>query len=261
MSEKFMVRYFFWLFIGIILINSGCSKQADPLNFVNIDDQYELQLHQTLSPNGGIPSLQINTIRKQECSNAYISHFSTISDNKIQIFLNDILTEGDCISGNEIITEEINLDSPNSAIPIEIILQEVVKNKGTLFTDKTEFELILGEFDGLKISKTHIKRIRPNMIWGSYASSNEAIITQISQYLKSLDLKITYVKGDYAHFYINQDESAIIYNSEIENQITFLIATDEMFENIKSNIQQLKILDPSLVFQATNYDGSALYIH
>ena len=261
MSAKFNTKIFYTIISAALLTFCGCSKQSEPSSYIYIDDQYEVKLHQLLTESGGVPSLQINTLRAYECLNSYIAHQTIITNEKIKLFLNDVLVEGDCMAGNGIIREEVSVKSANSAIPIEIILKNVVTNTGTLYSNNLEIEMILDNFDGLKISKTHINRIYPKLIWGSFNANTTEVKQLITDYLASIDLDIAEAKGDYGHFYVAQDESISIYDNEYENPHTFLISTDETFKNVKTKIQEFEELDPSLVFQATNYDGSALNIH
>lgn len=259
MSGMRMNKIYSLLYIVFFLILIGCSKNTEDHSIVNVGDQFEIRLHQKLTPTGGVPSFLINSLEPQDCVNSVISHQTIFSDSKIELFLNDIYVEGSCILGNEIIRDEILLETQKEAIPIEISLMNIISNNGILFADDSGFELELKQFDGLKISKTHINKIRPNLIWGSYTLSNSDLSNQIKQYFQSLDNSEPIQKGDFGFFYLAQDGSVSIYNNE--GEISFLISTDESFDNFNSKIQDFKTIDESLVLQATNYDGSAINIH
>jgi len=259
MSGKLLNKVCFLTWSSLCLIFIGCSTDPVQEDFVNVEDQYELRLHQLLSSNGSLPTLQITSIETHNCLNSYISHIAVISEEKTRIYLNEILTEGECISGNEIVSENILINTSNSALPIEINVKSIIHNTGVLYSDNTQFELDLHQFDGLKIIKTQINKVQPNMIWGSYSLSNNGISDQISQYINEVDLDYSEPKGDYGFFYVAQDNSVKIY--EDDSDLTFLISSENDFENFKTKIQEFKQMDQSLVFQATNYDGSTLNIH
>ncbi len=254
-------KFYFLLCIGVIWLLIGCSKEPEPHSIINVGDQFEIKLHQILSEAGGIAAIQVNSLEPQDCSNSYISHQIFISEEWIRIILDDILVEGDCVPGTGIVREEILLNTPKSALPIEINLQNAIANHGTFYSDESEIEMVFSEFDGLKISKTHLNRIRPKMIWGSFSISKGIIADQLDLYLQNLDNINLKMKGDYGHFYLSYDDSVIIYGDESENEFSFFISTDESFDNIKAKFQQYKELDASLVLKVTNYDGSTLNIH
>ncbi len=260
MRETCAKKIFYTFWIGMILVLAGCTKEAQPHSIVNIGDQYEIKLHQELSENGGLVSLQINSLDLQNCENATIAHQAIISDQKIQIVLDDIKLEGSCVPGPAIISEEILMQTSNPSVPFEINLKNAVLNYGTLYSDKSEFEIIFSQFDGLKISRTHVNRVRPGMIWGSYSTSEVDVADQLQTYLQSIDNGMNELKGDYGHFYYSQDESVVIYNHEEQYDFSFLLTSIEDFEMVKDKFLELKGLDASLVLKATNYDGSDINI-
>lgn len=247
--------------LGISLLLFGCSKEPETQGFINIDDQYEIQLHQDLTPEGGQPALHVSSLEPHECTNSYISYQTLVSEEKLQLFLHDILTEGECETGNEIVSEHVPIAISSGSLPIEINLKNVVKNSGTLYTDDIEFDLKLDRFDGLKISKTTINKIHPRMIWGSYSLSNQSIADEIQVYLHDVDDITAIHKGDFGHFYLAQDNSVVIYGEEEkEERITFLITNKKDLSEFESKFQEFKLLDQSLTIQATNFDGSTLII-
>jgi len=257
----------YYLFRVIILFCFGsaftlfsCSKDPLPQDYVNITDQYEVRLHQHLSLQGGLPSLQISSIELQDCINSYIAHQTIVSADKLQLFLNDILTEGECISGSEIVSEEVMINIANPELSIEINLKDVIKNSGILYTNNHEFDLELSKFDGLKITKTRLNRILPGMIWGSYSLPDEDIVQNLDAFINDSNDNLSKVKGDYGHFYVAQDYSTVIYKNENTENTTFLISYADDFENFEAKILEFKDLADGLVFQATNYDGKSLII-
>lgn len=260
MREFYLLRLFILIGIGFSLTIMGCNKEPQSEDFVNINDQYEVKLHQELSATGGLPSLNITSIEPQECTNSYISLQTIISPKKLQVFLHDILTEGECISGSEYVSEDVIIDMINPELSIEINLKNVIKNSGILFSNDNEFDLKLQKFDGLKISKTQLNRILPGMMWGNYSVLDENIAQQLAEYISDSDYIQSIIKGDYGHFYVATDNSIVVYKNENEDNTTFLINNNEDFESFTSKMLEFKDLADGLVLQATNYDGSTLII-
>lgn len=258
MSERLLNKISCIIWSSLCLILVGCSTEPVEEDFVNVQDQYELRLHQSLSPDGSLPSILVTSVETHNCLNSYISHIAVISEEKTRIYLKEILTEGECISGNEVVSEDILINTSNTALPIEINVKSIIHNTGVLYSNNTQFELDLHEFDGLKIVKTQINRVQPKMLWGSFSLDNNAVANQISDYLNEIDLDYSEPKGDYGFFYVAQDNSVSIY--EEDRDFTFLISSDNDFDNFKTKIEEFKQLDPSLTFEATNFDGSALNI-
>lgn len=260
MRGKLLTIKYLLFYIGFSIVYSGCSKETESESFVNIADQYEIQLSQELSINGGIPSVIIASLEPQDCLNSYISHQTIFSEEKIQLFINEILTEGECESGNEIIREKISINPTKSKLPIEINLKSVINNSGVLCSSDLAFDLKLDKFYGLRVTKTHVNRILPKMIWGSYSLSDEVISQQIASYIKDLDSNEFTMRGDYGYFYKAVDNSITVYSNEIEGNTSFMITNTSDFEKFESKMWEFKQLDPSLIFQATNYNGSLLNI-
>jgi hypothetical protein len=260
MREFYLLRGFILIGIGFSLAIMGCSEEPQSEGYVNITDQFEVSLQQELSIEGGLPSLHIASIKPHECTNSYISHQTIVSPKKLQLFLHDILTEGECILGSEYVSEDILVDNVNPELSIEINLKNVIKNSGVLYSNEIAFNLELQKFDGLKISNTQLNRILPGMIWGSYSISDENVSQLLDDYLNDSDQIQSFVKGDYGHFYLAPDNSIVIYKNENEDNTTFLINNLEDFESFESIILEFKDLADGLVLQATNYDGNSLII-
>ena len=259
MKEIRFTKIFYFACFVLTIGFVSCSEDLETHSVINVGEQYEIQLNQTLSEDGGLPTLDITTLEPQMCTNTHISLQTIISEQKIKIFLNDLFVEGECIPGNHIISEEVLLETQKQAIPFEISLKNAIDNKGMLHSGAEEFELVLNQFDGLKISKTHINRVQPGMLWGSYSISDDNSSDQLTQYIHDLNNGTAHLKGDYGLFYLAQDDAVNIYNSNYE--VSFLISTNEAFHKIKSRIQEFKDLDSSLNFEATNYNGSTINIH
>jgi hypothetical protein len=260
MKKFYSLRINILICIGMAITVIGCTKEPQTEDFININDQYELMLHQELTPNGGVPSLQITSIEPQECTNSYISHQTIITEKKLHLLLNDILIEGDCDKGSNYASENI-LVGPNAPeISIEISLKNVIENSGILYTRIREFDLDLHKFDGLKITKTKLNRIYPGMIWGSYSHSDENIALQIEEFLNNSNYNQSPLNGDYGHFYLAQDKTVTLSQIGIVSNNNFLISGNDNFEIFKTEILDFKNLADGLVFHATNFDGSLLII-
>lgn len=239
---------------------AGCSNDLEPINVINVSEQFELKLHQILSSEGGLPAIQINSIETNDCENAFISHQVVISDDLIQVFLNDVRVEGNCEPGGEIVSEEILVSNPYQSIPIEIILKNAITNQSTLHSNSSGFEIVFEQFDALKVSRTRLNRIRPGMLWGSYTITNESVREELIAYLDFIENKNVKVQGDYGHFYLSQDNSVVIQSQDEINDFTFLVTTEEDLADFENNMRFFKELAPSLVLSATNYDGNSVNI-
>lgn len=261
MSESCINNSFFALLFSCAMLMSACTEDPEPHSIINIADQYEVKLHQMLSENGGLPALQVNTLDLQECENAFISHIATLSHDKIRIILNDVVVEGNCLPGSQIVSQDILMHTSNRAVPIEINLKNAITNLGILQSNEEDFEIDFTQFNGLKISRTRINKIQPEMLWGSYSFSNPEIAAQFEDYLLSIENKKLKPVGDYGYFYLGHDDVVIVYESEASQGDAFLISTDLDFVSIQQKFEEFKALDEGLVLQATNYDGSTLNIH
>ena len=181
-----------------------------------------------------------------------------LSESKIQLYLNEIVLEGECISGNQKISEIISLPTTVAAFPIEIQLKDIIANNGLLKQVDDELSIELQKFDGLKITRTSVKRIEKQMIWGSFNSELQVAVETVQSYLNGLSQENTHESGDYGYFYI--DHNDLIHLSSESYGNDFLISTDESFKEIQNRIAELKLDFPGLQFEATNYNGSTINI-
>lgn len=254
---------YIYVFLGIssVFFFQSCTEEPEAESFVNIENQYEVRLSQQLSPEGGVPALEILSLEPHECQNAFISHHTIFDEGKFLLFLNDIHTEGECVSGNQIIGEDILIGNSLNITPFEINLKNIVVNPGTLHIDHLDFETNFDSFDGLKVTRTQIHRIHPGMIWGSFSSKFEQTIEDVMEFIHDNQNTTELVSGDYGHFYVAPDKSVTIYNSPIEHESTFSTSSTISIFELENKLMEIKEIDESLVFMATNYDGSAINIH
>ena len=257
MSYKNLNKVHYILSLGLFMI-IGCTSDPVSESFVNVSYQYELRMHQGLSENGGIPAVQIISIDEQECINSFISYQTLLNQEKILVYLNDIVLEDECETGNQKIRQLIDLPTSLSTTPLEIQLKDVIRNQGLIHKNDLEFELELHQFDGLKISRTKIRRVRKDMLWGRFSSNNQDALDSVDEYIKALDRNDVKIIGDYGYFYL--DHNREVHLDAASEGIAFLISTDENFKEIKTRILELKEEFPSLEFEATNYAGSTMNI-
>jgi len=244
--------------LTLLSIVSGCTEDPESQNYVNVGLQYELKLHQSLTADGGIPALQVKTIEPQNCQNAFISHHTLIDKNKVKIFLNNIVVEGDCITGQHIISETLPLATSHDQLPLEINLKEAIDNYGVIKKSEDKINLELHKFDGLKITRTSVNKIKAGMFWGSFTVDNDEMKSQISTFFQGLDTTQEKLKGDYGYFYLSPDAVLTIYDQENSN--SFFIESVADLDFIQAKVLEFKEKEPSLVFKATYYDGSTINV-
>lgn len=247
------------IFFSIFLLAS-CQKNPDVQGFINVDDEYEILISQVLTSEGGEPSLLIRSVELQECFNSYISYETITSINNTEIRINDIGVEGLCVSAQQVVEEIIELGLPVGSSTINISLRNIVDNYGSINYHDHKIELKLNSNDGLKVSKSTINRIQQDMRWGHFNTQEDESVTIINDYIDSIKKNSSVAKGDYGLFYLNQNDNLV--DTELQEELTqsFIIYTDESFSDFQNMIESIKQNDPSLTFQATNYDGSTLNI-
>lgn len=248
----------------VVILFSSCQDDLGSENFINLEDEYELYITQELSPIGGLASLEIKTSQLLNCSNYSIPYELIIESDHIDLTIEKVTIEGNCISEPTIITELVDFKLDNNNIGINISLQEVVSNNGTIQVSDDEISLRLNSNDGIKISKAKINRIPRNMMWGKIEGGKIESIDQVNAYLETIEKKVDIKKGDYAHFYINNEDKLQYYDSSsTSNSIapqTFVFISETSLSKIEEKITEIKESDPTLVFKMTIYDGQTINI-
>ena len=258
--KKFLGAFSCAIYIFIMFAISSCQSDLESSDFINITKQYDVYVTQVLTENGGVGALEFRSIEKHKCENAFLSFQSNIDDNRVEIILNDIEVEGSCIEFPHIVSETIDVRVNNSSKDLIINLKGAVENKGRFASNAKEFELKLESNDGIKINKAQINRVKKDLVWGHFKSNDNATLSELKALFDSVNRQYDIEKGDYGLFYVDQNYE-VIERGYGQNALTsFILFSNAQFDEFAAQISGLSENDNSLVFQATNYDGSTLNI-
>ena len=127
----------------ISMLFSACQKDVGVQDIINLQPEFELMINQSLSEEGGEPSLLIRTIDEQECSNSYIAYQKILGDAGLTLRLNSVGQEGACEKENVIIEEDVILDFSTGTQPLVVSLRDIVSNDGFISSDILKINLEL----------------------------------------------------------------------------------------------------------------------
>lgn len=195
----------FVVVLGVLV--PACEKQEDPLAVLNIDTGLSLELTQTLTPNGGMPSIDIWTTDEVNCSNAIIKNkvfsWATIAEIVIEGFG---YSGGICEEGKSKprINLPLQMDPPYQSFFISIT--GAGKLGGVVNKTNEEYALNMESQKGFFSRNNAVRRIVPGMYWGyieikaGETNPTEAF-KKIDQLLNQYEDKaFSFQNGDYTFF-------------------------------------------------------------
>lgn len=234
----------------------SCSKDIDSTQVINLEKQYNIQLHQSLSNEGAIPSLLLSSVEFQECTNTTISFETNITNASAAINLLNVELDGECVVSTISVEEIIDLGNLVEEKEIVISLSDVIDNQGILTDENDQFSLVMESEDGIIISHNEINKIKNGMLWG-FVSNIES--DDFFDFLGSVEQSYTFDTGDYGHFYIDMDNE--IHNDAISNHpnsTSFLISTNLPWEEMEERAQVFKSAHPNLTGRFYFHNGEEL---
>lgn len=246
------------IYSAFISLMCSCQNDLVTEGIINIEDEYDLYITQSLDEKGSSVAMKVKSIKDQHCSNAFLSYSSNTNSETLELFLNRFHLEGPCEEGSNHAEEVIPLNLQHDSKPITINIAGAIRNQGDINIDNENFELDMQSNNGFKISQAKINRIKTNLKWGTFYSTQSETANLINSYFQSINNGIPVKKGNYGLF--NLDQNGHITTNVNTEHISFAFYSNENFDDLKNYITEISAADNSLVLQLTNYDGRSLNI-
>lgn len=204
---------------------SGCNlgDLQDIAIVANVEDEFNLDLWESLAPDGRTLEFHISTIKEEDCSNAFIDHRLSNSTNGFSISLLDILKPADCDPEPAPAQARINLGALKAGFSnFSIDLKNTVFNEGQLTTLNDRYLIKMETEDGVKLIRTELLRVPEQSIWG-YAhyerAEQEAEASRFLADLQAAGKPALYQPGYYGHFSIDADRKIeAVYDQPVEGE-------------------------------------------
>jgi len=226
------------LLIFAALIN-GCKQDGiDQKLFINVEDDFYIDMFEDISNGENHFSFNIQSINEHECLNTIIDYdlqYDGIG-NLIVLSINDIISPESCNVGIAPAFVSIPIEGiQKREYSIEINLKDVIINNGFLHVTDNDFYLEMSTEDGFEVVNKQLNKIPKKTIWGyvgyeleSDKVAAEDFIKNVEQNASNINNSEDYTSGYYGYFTVLEDYS-ITLSDEVSNEFhnTFIFQYDE----------------------------------
>ena len=206
----------------VLVVLSNCKSGDPDLNvFINVDDDFYIDLFEDISNQEGLFYINIQSIQDQECENAIIDYSLDIdleSDNFIILSINDILEPETCIGENAPAFVSVPIGKlKNESYEIQINLKDAIINKGTLTVSSEDYFLGMSSQNGIELLNMILYKIPENTIWGyvgyeeeTQQDDAETFIKELETFTSNQNFTDAFGVGYFGYFSILDDRSVTI---------------------------------------------------
>ena len=188
--------------ILLFLIMSGlttCKKEVlEPTIIVaNIEREFVIGYVEKFSKSGRLLQFEVSTIKNQPCGNYTVKTSWQQSPSLLSLNIYGIAKNSDCI-GNAAIAKgsETAQSLSEGSWPIDIKIQNIIRNPGKLSISKGSYQLILESTHGISLIQKELKQIPSGTIWGTISYIED---------LKKLTKNSLLDDGEYGYFTVQNE--------------------------------------------------------
>ncbi len=250
----FSKKWAFILLVCISVYTSACKLNSlnDPIIISLVDKEFALELWQNLQSPTNSLEIRFETIDDENCLNSSIlSSYRNHSDN-LSLTIFEILQPENCDPGTapakgvesiHSITEYINY-------PLQIELQEVVNNTGSLTMTNTYYEVDMSDSNGINWKRTKLFRIPQDALWGYITYNGEEQLLTANDFIQTLQNEATTIPfnrgiGYYGHFELSSTNEITVKEApEGEDSKVFLQSYNGSIENLEGLISTFRDTAP-----------------
>jgi hypothetical protein len=199
----------------LFLLGVGCNvdQDKDPIIVPVLEDEFYLDLWQSLSPQGSELVIEFKTLTEEECLNAEVLSNYSRSNRNLTLTLFDILAPETCIPGPAPARGEESLAGlGQGTYNLTVELQEIVSNEGVLSVDESAFR-VETPTNGFQWRHGRIERIPASALWG-YITYNTQDERQLAEQqlaaLSGFSELPDWTEGYYGYFSLDTDGSFVL---------------------------------------------------
>lgn len=206
MNMHLRIIFLFFILSGL----TTCKKEVLEPNIIvaNIEREFVISYVEKFSKSGRHLQFEVNTIKNQPCGNYTIKTSWQQSPSLLSLNIDGIEKSNACI-GNAAIAKgsETAQSLSEGSWPIDIKIQNIIRNPGKLSISKGGYQLILESTHGLSLIQKELKQIPSGTIWGnvSYKPEYAATARVFTEDLKKLTKNNLLNDGEYGYFSIQNE--------------------------------------------------------
>lgn len=216
MSTRFII-------IGLIAcIATSCGVLGDPeeQTIINLDEIYEISLHQDLKPGGNSLILNIATAKELQCPDATLNVHRTTLSNELSIRINNATEIKDCEPELVRLEESILTQLDDGNFDIQFIVNSIITDSGRLDIEDDYFQMVLTSFDGINLTNPILKMVPDSAVWGELYITQDIYSDELQmakdQLLELIDLQ-KIEDGNYGYFTKIEKETKILNTTDQES--------------------------------------------
>ncbi|HOY12279.1 MAG TPA: hypothetical protein PLY70_04030 [Saprospiraceae bacterium] len=238
----------------------GCQKDDATFTVLNVNTGLTVSLDQTLTENGGIPSVIISTTDQQDCSNAKFMYTTSVFNNHSDLNLTGITLNGEaCQSGSAKITTSLLLDKLITLNNFTISLGSDAKFPGLVTIVGQRAKLSMQNQKGIVSNNNEIVLIESGVYWGSIAldkSLDSTAVWSAQKLMKDISIKdFTPEYGDYGFFTYGQDGVSIKKDNFEGASTNFILKINPVHsKDLIANLQKI----PGIKAKVYGFNGSKI---
>lgn len=235
-------KFLFFGLISIIFIAS-CSVESlnDPIIISLVDKEFELEMIEDLSAtDNNILTIKIASLEDEDCLNASILTASNAIEGGANITIFDIVTPDDCEAGMAPARGMESLGALEEGdYTLEIELQDVIKNIGTLEVSDSRYKINMETEEGITWQESSLLKMPETALWG-YTSYSDVemldIANEFIQEIESISRDFEGQSGNYAYFSVENEDTFVINNMDFIGGVRSFV---RMFNGTSADIDEL----------------------
>jgi hypothetical protein len=194
----------------VLLGMTTCRKgNLEPTIIVaNIEREFAVSFIEKFSTTGRHLQFEVSTLKEQDCGNFFVRADWYQSTTQLKLTIRGIEKNGPC-SGNAAIARGnvISEVMTENSWPIDIDIQNIIRNPGKLIVQKNSYQLSLERLHGITLTHKELQKIPTGTLWGyigykpEFAATARVFLEELKKLTKSNDLS----DGDYGYFTVQND--------------------------------------------------------
>lgn len=259
-------RLYIFLMLGASLVIGGCQSDEQPTDVnINIPDEFEVLMEESLSETAHSLKIHIQTIDRLECTNYSIAHTLNQNTNKISFSINNVVEPVDCIEGSAPAEGYLDLGrfiSGEYDMEVNLRKNEIV-NKAKLTINDDQYTIALESEYGIAVPYYILNRVPTGAVWGyldfEHRENANAAWGDFNMILEALSEYEWPLSGEYGHFYIDGNTITTVQDGKekvFSELFFFSNVTDTA--SLATQLESLRNTYPEVTFRLFLWDGTRL---
>jgi len=249
--------------IALFCVLQSCSVFEDPeeFTFVNVGADYIIELSQSLEIGNNALLFNIQSTQMNNCVESHIDVKTSVTNSELQLILGNIISQDPCLRIPNQLESSAKFDLDTRNYNINISLQDVIQNFGTVAVSNESFTIELETENGIIIGQQKINIIPDGFVWGRIGIADiqnlaplKNVISLMQNATKKHDLK----DGNYSFFEIRNANIVLPKSTaRIAAKEEFIFKQTSDFDLLTDALSQFSEQYPDATIQVFNSTGDS----